>query len=151
MSTFVSEEGLEELKKELKRRKDVLRPEIAQKIASAKELGDLSENFEYHDAKDQQGQNESRIMELEEMIRGAVLVQKKSGGSAISLGCTFVAEKDSEQKTFQLVGSSEAGPLEGKISNESPMGQAFLGHTVGDVVEITTPAGIVNYKIVEIK
>lgn len=151
MSTFVSTQGLEDLKKEFDQRKNITRPEIAQKISSAKELGDLSENFEYHEAKEQQGQNESRIMELEQMIREAVLVQQKTGGITLSLGCTFTAEKDGEKKVFQLVGSSEANPLEGKISNESPMGQAFLGHTVGEVVEIKTPAGVVNYKIIEIK
>ncbi|MFA6131566.1 MAG: transcription elongation factor GreA [Patescibacteria group bacterium] len=151
MSTFVSSQGLEDLKKEFAERKSITRPEIAQKISSAKELGDLSENFEYHEAKEQQGQNESRIMELEQMIREAVLVQQKTGGVTLSLGCTFTAEKDGTKKVFQLVGSSEANPLEGKISNESPMGQAFLGHIIGDVVEITTPAGIVKYKIIEIK
>jgi transcription elongation factor GreA len=151
MSTFVSSQGLEDLKKEYEERKNILRPEIAQKISAAKELGDLSENFEYHEAKEQQGQNESRIMELEQMIREAVLVQQKTGGVTLSLGCTFTAKKDGEVKIFQLVGSSEANPLEGKISNESPMGQAFLGHTVDDVVEIATPAGVVIYKIIEIQ
>jgi len=151
MPTFVSSQGLEDLKKELEKRKKVLRPDIAQKISSAKELGDLSENFEYHEAKEQQGQNESRVMELEQMVREAVLVHQKTGDVTLSLGCTFTAEKNGEKKVFQLVGSSEASPFEGKISNESPMGQAFLGRAVGDVVEITTPGGIINYKIIEIK
>jgi len=151
MSTFVSTQGLEDLKKEFADRKNITRQEIAQKISSAKELGDLSENFEYHEAKEQQGQNESRIMELEQMIREAVLVHQKTGDLTLSLGCTFTAEKDGDKKVFQLVGSSEANPLEGKISNESPMGQAFLGHKVGDIVEIKTPAGIFSYKIIEIK
>ena len=151
MSTFASAQGLEDLKKELENRKKVLRLEIAQKISSAKELGDLSENFEYHEAKEQQGQNESRVMELEDMIRNVIIVHDKLGDSTLSLGCTFVAEKDGTKKNFQLVGSSEANPLEGKISNESPMGKAFLGRAVGDIVEITTPAGVINYKIIEIK
>lgn len=151
MSTFVSTQGLEDLKKEFADRKNITRQEIAQKISSAKELGDLSENFEYHEAKEQQGQNESRIMELEQMIREAVLVHQKTGDLTLSLGCTFTAEKDGDKKVFQLVGSSEANPLEGKISNEAPIGQAFLGHKVGDVVEIKTPAGIFSYKIIEIK
>lgn len=150
-TTFVSPQGLEDLKKELENRKNLLRPEIAQKIGSAKELGDLSENFEYHEAKEQQSQNESRIIELEEMIMNSEIVHSKSGGSIISLGCTFVAEKGGERKKFQMVGSSEANPLEGKISNESPIGQAFLGQAVGDVVEISMPAGKMVYKIIEIK
>ncbi|HBR80345.1 MAG: transcription elongation factor GreA [Candidatus Uhrbacteria bacterium GW2011_GWE2_45_35] len=151
MSTFVSTQGLEDLKNELENRKKVLRPEIAQKISSAKELGDLSENFEYHEAKDQQGQNESRVMELEDMLRNVVIVHSKTGDSTISLGCTFVAEKDGTKKNFQMVGSSEANPLEGKISNESPIGQAFLGSAVNETVKITTPGGEIKYKILEIK
>jgi len=152
-ATFVSTQGLEDLKAELVKRKTVVRPEIAQKIGSAKELGDLSENFEYHEAKDQQGLNESRIMDLEEMIRSAVIVHDKSGGGdlSVSLGCTFIAEKDGTKRTLQIVGSSEANPLEGKISNEAPMGQAFLGRAVGDIVEIEMPAGKIAYKILEIK
>jgi len=152
-ATFVSTQGLEDLKAELVKRKTVVRPEIAQKIGSAKELGDLSENFEYHEAKDQQGLNESRIMDLEEMIRSAVIVHDKSGSGdlSVSLGCTFVAEKDGTKRTLQIVGSSEANPLEGKISNEAPMGQAFLGRAVGDIVEIEMPAGKIAYKILEIK
>lgn len=151
MSTFVSAQGLEDLKKELENRKVVLRPEIAQKISSAKELGDLSENFEYHEAKEQQGQNESRVIELEEMIRSAVIVHDKRGDSTISLGCSFAAERDGVKKDFQLVGSSEADPLAGKISNESPIGQAFLGLAVGEIAEIKTATGFIKYKIIEIK
>jgi len=150
-TTFVSQQGLEDLKVELQHRKNDLRPEIAQKISSAKELGDLSENFEYHEAKEQQVQNESRLMEIEEMIMNAVIVHDKKGDSTISLGCTFVAEKDGIKKTFQMVGSSEANPLENKISNESPIGQAFLGQAVGDVVEFSMPSGKIKYKILEIK
>jgi transcription elongation factor GreA len=151
MATFVSAQGLEDLKKELENRKVVLRPEIAQKISSAKELGDLSENFEYHEAKEQQGQNESRVIELEEMIRNAVIVHDKTGDSAISLGCSFTAERDGLKKDFQIVGSSEADPLAGKISNESPTGQAFLGLAVGETAEIKTVNGSIKYKIIEIK
>jgi transcription elongation factor GreA len=151
MATFVSTQGLQDLKDELENRRNIQRPEIAQKIASAKELGDLSENFEYHEAKEQQGQNESRIIELEEMIREAVIVHSKTGDSTISLGCSFVAEKDGVGKHFQMVGSSEANPLEGKISNESPMGRAFLGLAAGEVAEIKTTNNSIKYKVIEIK
>ncbi|MFH1253533.1 MAG: transcription elongation factor GreA [Candidatus Uhrbacteria bacterium] len=150
-TTFVSQQGLEDLKVEIEHRKKILRPEIAQKIGSAKELGDLSENFEYHEAKEQQAQNESRIMEIEGMIINSVIVHDKKGDSTISLGCAFIAEKDGTKKTFQIVGSSEANPLAGKISNESPIGQAFLGAAVGETVEISMPSGIIKYKIIEIK
>ena len=149
--TYISKEKLVELEAELEHRKKVLRREIAEKISSARELGDLSENFEYHEAKDQQGQNESQIARLDMMIKDAVLVTERTGGIAISIGSTFVVEVDGQKKTFEIVGSSEAHPLEGKISNESPLGNAFLGHGPGEEVEVETQSGKKVYKILEIK
>jgi transcription elongation factor GreA len=151
MPTYVSAEGLEQLKRELEDRKKVQRREIANKIESAKELGDLSENFEYHEAKEQQAMNESRIGALQDMLKDFIIVQEKLGGSAISLGSSFVVQLNGQEKTFEIVGSSEANPLGGKISNESPLGQAFLGHAVGDVVEVNVPSGVVKYIIKQIK
>jgi len=151
MPTYVSAEGLEKLKNELESRRNTIRKEIADRIFAAKELGDLSENFEYHEAKDSQAMNESRIMELEAMIKDSVIVEQKTGSSTISLGNSFVVETDGKKKTFEIVGSSEADPMSGKISNESPLGQAFLGHGVGEMVEIAVPSGAMKYKIVEIK
>ncbi|MEK7665552.1 MAG: transcription elongation factor GreA [Patescibacteria group bacterium] len=149
-TVYVSSEALAELKQELERRKFVTRREIAARLEVAKELGDLSENFEYHEAKEQQGANESRVIELESIIRNAVLVEKKIGGT-IALGSTFTAEVDGAQKVFRLVGATEANPLEGKISNESPIGKAFLGKNHGDVVEVNVPSGKVNYKILRVE
>src|SRR3989338_6999649 len=103
-AVYVSAEALEELKHELHHRKMVTRREIAARIEAAKELGDLSENFEYHEAKEQQGANESRIIELEDMIRNAVVVEKKTGGS-IALGSTFHVKVGGMEKAFQLVGA----------------------------------------------
>ena len=151
MPTYVSAEGLEKLKAELEDRRNKVRKEIAERIFAAKELGDLSENFEYHEAKDSQALNESRVMELESMIKDSVIVEQKSGGTTISLGNSFVAELDGKKRNFEIVGSNEADPIAGKISNESPLGQAFLGHEVGDKVEIAVPSGSIVYKIVEIK
>ncbi len=151
MPTYVSAQGHEDLKNELENRKRVLRREIAGKIEAAKELGDLSENFEYHEAKEQQAQNESRIGALEDMLKDIAIVQDRTGGNVIALGCTFLVETNGQTKTFALVGSNEANPLEGKISNESPLGNAFLGHAVGDVVEVTVPSGVISYTIKEIK
>ena len=151
MPTYISSEGLVKLEEEFEKRKKETRREIAGRIEQAKELGDLSENFEYHEAKEQQALNETRIIELEGMIRDAVLVEQKTGGSEVSLGATFVVEMNGVQKTFEMVGSNEADPIEGKISNESPLGQAFLGRGVGEDVEVEVPSGTMVYQIVEIK
>lgn len=150
MPTYVSKERLEAMKQEIIERKGKIRREIAERISVAKELGDLSENFEYHDAKDQQGYNEVKISQLESEIRDAIIIEDKSQQEIISLGCTFEAMIESEKKTFSIVGSSEADPMAGKISNESPLGQAFLGHAKGDVVEVKTPGGIRSYLITRI-
>ena len=149
MPTYISAQGLEELKIELKTRK-LERREIAYKIESAKELGDLSENFEYHEAREQQAMNETRIGQIEEMLKDIALVEEKRGGSTISLGSKFIVKMNGTQKTYEMVGSSEANPLDGKISNESPLGQAFIGHGVADVVEVTVPSGVMSYTIIEI-
>ncbi|HBP00312.1 MAG: Transcription elongation factor GreA [Candidatus Uhrbacteria bacterium GW2011_GWF2_41_16] len=151
MPTYISSQGLEDMKKEWENRKMKIRKEIASKIEAAKELGDLSENFEYHEAKEQQALNETRIAQLDDMLKDYVVIEEKRGGLFISLGCTFIVEYNGKQKTFEIVGSNEANPLEGKISNESPLGQAFLGHAVGTFVEVTVPFGVMQYKIIEIK
>ena len=151
MSLYISKEGLETLTREFEERTRVTRREIAEMISSAKELGDLSENFEYQDAKEQQALNESRILQVEEMIRDAVIVEQTSGTNRIDLGCTFVARVNGVDKTFQMVGSTEADPLAGKISNESPLGRALVGHVVGDVIPVTIPNGVIEYTIIHIK
>jgi transcription elongation factor GreA len=151
MPTYVSTHGHDELKRELVHRKRELRREIASKIEAAKELGDLSENFEYHEAKEQQAQNESRIWQLEDMLKDIVTVETRSGGVAIALGSRFTARNHAQQKkTFEIVGSQEANPMEGKISNESPLGQAFLGCGVDEIVELPVPSGTITYTITEI-
>ncbi len=151
MPTYISHEGLEELKKEFTHRSKITRFEIAERIADAKELGDLSENFEYHEAKEQQALNETRIVNLEGMIHDAVLIEKSHGKSEIALGVTFVALFNGKEKTFSIVGSTEADPLSGKISNESPIGLAFYGKKPGDSVEIETPRGNVTYEVISIQ
>lgn len=151
MPTYLSKQGLEDLKAEYEKRKDQIRKEIAEKISAAKELGDLSENFEYHEAKEQQGLNESRVIQLADMIRDAVIVEDSIGGTTLGLGTTFVVEVNGGKKTYSLVGSNESDPMAGKISNESPIGLAFMGHEVGDVIEIQTPGGTMTYKIISIK
>ena len=149
---YISQEGLDKLKQELEERKNVLRKEISERIGVAKEQGDLSENFEYQDAKDQQAENERKIANLEEMVHRAVVVEQKTGEDTVSLGVSFHAEGPGGMvKEFEIVGPSETDPMSGKISNESPLGQAFLGKKVGEVAEIETASGSVTYKITEIK
>ncbi len=150
MPTYISAEGLQKLMDELETRKKITRREIADKIGAAKELGDLSENFEYTDAKEQQGTNEVRVANLESMIKDSIVVQQQSGGEIVELGTTFVVEINGQQKTFSIVGRNEANPLTGKISNESPLGQAFIGHAIGESISIAVPSGTMVYKILSI-
>ncbi|TAL50125.1 transcription elongation factor GreA [Patescibacteria group bacterium] len=150
MPTYLSAEALEQMKIELEGRKKEIRREIAEKILHAKEMGDLSENFEYQTAKEEQALNETRIVELEDILHDVVLVEDATGAKEIALGTTFVVETEGKKKTFSLVGSNEANPLEGKISNESPIGLAFFGAKPGDQVEFQTPSGTVRYRIDEI-
>jgi len=151
MPTYISAPGLEGLKEELIRRTKETRKQIAEKISAATELGDLSENFEYHEAKEQQGLNESRVAQLEAMISDCIIVKDSVGGDTIDFGTTFDVEINKIKKTFSMVGSSEADPIAGKISNESPIGLAFMGHKVNDVIELTIPSGTIIYKILSIK
>jgi len=149
-NTYISESGLADMKKELEYRIKELRPEIAQRISDAKEMGDLSENFAYHEARDQQGINETRIVNLQEYISTAVVVEEKKGGS-IGLGSTFRVKTGGREITYEIVGENEASPMDAKISNVSPLGSAFLGKAVGDKVEAKVPSGVTVYEILEIK
>lgn len=148
--TYLSADGLQKMKEELEYRIKTLRPEIAQKLSDAKELGDLSENFEYHDSKDQQAQNEIRIVDLHHMLATAHVVADKAGGT-INLGSKFTVKIGSVEKTFSVVGENEADPMSGKISNASPLGAAFIGKAVGDKVSIEVPSGAVTYEIIAIE
>jgi transcription elongation factor GreA len=152
MSTqYLSLEGLEKLKKELEERKDETRAEITRKILAAKELGDLSENAEYSEAKEMQGFNEGRIVELEDVIKNAVIIGPHQKLEAVVVGSTVKVKSDQhgEQK-FTIVGAAESNPVQGFISNESPLGTAFLGRKKSEAIEVKTPGGIVTYKILEI-
>lgn len=147
---YLSPEGLENLKQELVNLKTVRRREVAAKIESAKALGDLSENAEYHEAKDELGFIEGRIMQIEDILKNVSVIQEGAHGGDVRVGSKIVVENAGKQKEFTIVGSNEAAPLEGKISNESPMGSAFLGHKKGDKVSVATPAGTQTYTIVDV-
>lgn len=148
--TYISAKALEQLKEELEHRMKVQRHKIAQMISDAKELGDISENFEYHDAKEQQGFNEVRISQIQHMLSTAVVVDAKVGGT-VGLGSKFTVKSGSTEKTFEVVGENEANPLAGKISNVSPLGKAFIGKSVGDKADVVVPSGVMTYEIMKIE
>lgn len=147
---YFSPKGLEKLKKELEERKYILRKEIAAKIMEAKDLGDLAENAEFTEAKKMQAFNEGRIEELENTIKNATLISEKGQGGIVTVGSSLKAKSPAGEHTFTIVGPSESDPLKGFISNESPLGKAFLGQIKGAEVEAQTPKGLVKYKIVEV-
>ena len=153
--TQITAEGLQKLEEELAQRKSVIREEILERIKEARAQGDLSENSEYDQAKEDQGKNESRIVELEQMINTAVIIDTSASSKEgkVSLGCTVVLKdmETDEEETYTLVGTTEADPFDNKISNESPVGKAVIGKKIGDVVVAVTPAGELSYKILEVK
>lgn len=144
----LTKEGVAELEKELANL-IAARANIADRIKTAREFGDLAENAEYQTARNDQDKNESRIAEIEHILQNVELIKKPRGGVKVQLG-SFVKLKNHKTMEFQVVGTVEADPLNGKISDESPIGQALLGKKVGDKVEIKTPAETASYKVVEI-
>ncbi len=145
--------GLQELETEVQELKVHKRKEIAQKIKEARAQGDLSENAEYDAAKEEQAEVEARIVQIEKLLKNVEVIDEDEVDlSSINVGCKvrlFDVEFD-EEIDYAIVGSTEADPLHGKISNESPVGQALLGLKVGDVAEVDTPAGLLKFKILEI-
>ena len=150
---FLTKKGYDERVARLEELKVVRRKEVAQKLKEAREQGDLSENAEYDAAKDEQRDIEARIEELEKILKNAeVVVEDDVDLDTINIGCTVdVYDKEFEEEiVFQLVGSTEANSLEGKISNESPVGKALIGKKVGDVVAVETQAGVIEYEVLKI-
>jgi len=145
---IVTAEGFDKLKRELAERLE-RRKQIASKIEYAKSLGDLSENFEYQEAKEDQSFNESRIMELEAMISRSV-VSDTGDTSSVTLGATITVTADGKSKKFTIVSFNEAEPAKGLISNASPIGMALLNRKIGDAVTIQTPRGAVHYVVTDI-
>ncbi len=138
----VTPEGLAEIKKELEELVRVRRPYISDKIRSARELGDLSENFEYHAAKNEQGFIESRIAELEAIVKNAVLIEQPAATGEVHMGSTVTfEEEDGAAATYKIVGPAEADYTAGRISFESDLGRALMGRRVGDEAEVKTPTG----------
>jgi transcription elongation factor GreA len=148
----ITPEGLEAVRKEHAELTQVWRPQIAAKIKAARELGDLSENFEYHAAKNEQGMKEARIKELEAIIKNHVLIEEHRVPGEVGMGSTVRFQEDGEdEETYRIVGPAEADPSKRRISYESAMGKAMLGHKVGDSVVVTTPNGSYRVRIVGIE
>ncbi|OGY65816.1 MAG: transcription elongation factor GreA [Candidatus Harrisonbacteria bacterium RIFCSPLOWO2_01_FULL_40_28] len=151
MESYLTREKLDELNKELDYLKGPKRFEIAERLKRAKELGDLSENSEYQEAREEQNHVETKIMELESLVKQAVIIQKSNNNDAVNVGGTVHVKKDGKAYKFTIVGSNESRPESGLISNASPLGRAFLGHKVGDVVVAETPSGKMKYEILKIE
>lgn len=153
---LITKKGLSKLKEELKYFKDVRRKEVAKRLKEAISYGDLSENAEYEEAKNEQAFIEGRIIELEKMIDNAQIITegKKSADTTVQIGTTVTVQNVTENddpETYTIVGSTEANPTEYKISNESPIGSALLGKSKNDVIKVKVPAGIFEYKILKVK
>jgi transcription elongation factor GreA len=151
---ILTAEGLQKLQEELDELKTVHRKEVNDRIRQAKEYGDLSENAEYEDAKQEQAFIEGRILKLEGMIRNSRIIDESEySADEVHIGATVKVKelKNNESYEFHIVGSAEADPTAKRISNESPLGRALLGHKKGETVDVSTPRGVVKYKIDAIK
>jgi transcription elongation factor GreA len=148
----ITPEGLEAVQKELQDLTTRRRPEIVSKIKAARELGDLSENFEYHAAKNEQGMMEARVKELEAIVKNHVLIETRTEKNVVGMGNTVrFAEDGEDEEIYRIVGPAEADPKAGRVSYESALGKALIGHRVGDKVEIRTPSGVYSVRITAIE
>ena len=148
----ITPEGLEAAEKELDELTSQKRPSIVAKIKAARELGDLSENFEYHAAKNEQGMLEARIKEFESIIKNHVLIEARTEKGVVGMGNTVrFAEDGADEERYRIVGPAEADPKAGRVSYESALGKALIGHRVGDEVDINTPGGRYSVRITGIE
>jgi transcription elongation factor GreA len=148
---LLTKEGLQKLEKELEELVSVKRPEIAERIKYAKDFGDISENAEYEDAKNEQGMLEGRILVLENMIRNAVIIEEKAKeGGIVQIGSKVDVKDEFGTQSFTIVGPAEVDVSAGRISLESPVGKALIGHKVGESVDVQSPGGVRKVKIVKV-
>jgi len=150
---YLTQQGIEKIKEELEHLRQVERANIAKRLRAAIEMGDLSENADYIKAKEDQGFVEGKIQELEATLNNVEIIQKNTlQDGIIKIGShVMIKEEGYEEERIQIVGSKEADPPKGKLSYESPIGSALLGHQIGDIVRVETPGGYLNFKIKEIK
>ena len=151
-TNYITEEKKKALQDELHHLKTVKRKEILEALEAARALGDLSENAEYHQSREDQGKTEDRILQIEHMLKSAVVVKKHSSAS-VEIGTTVKVKKgiEKDEITYSIVGAEEADMSHNKISNKSPLGEALFGRTKGDVVSIKTPKGLVKYTLIDIQ
>ena len=151
--SYLTPEGAAKLRAELLELRGPRREDISRRLREAIEMGDLSENADYHKAKEDQGFLEGRIQELEYLLQNFVVIEKKVGvKSTVEVGVTVTIQEDGEEpETYQIVGGKEADPKKGLISNDSPIGSALIGKSLGDSVDVQTPAGIIQFKIIKIE
>jgi transcription elongation factor GreA len=147
---YLSKEGLEQIRHELDELVNVRRAEIAARIHEAKEHGDITENAEYEDAKNEQAFVEGRIQALSALVKNAVVIEENHNSTHVQIGSTVAIQSKDGKESFMIVGSAEASPAEGRISNESPVGRALLGRKKGEEVTVSVPAGDSKYKILSI-
>lgn len=150
MTKLLTKEGYKKFQEELEERRTTIRQSIAQAIKEAKEQGDLSENAEYSEAKRQQTENESRIAELEMVIKNSQIVEYDDKTDSVQMGSAVTVDFNGNKVEFKIVGSNEADPANFKISNESPIGKSFMGKKKGDEIKVETPKGKMKYKILKI-
>ncbi len=146
---YMSAESLQELKNELSNLRNITIPDIAKRIDEAKQQGDLSENAEYHQAREDMAWAQGRAIEVERIINNSQIIVNKQTGS-VSIGSVIAVKVNGKEKQYSIVGPQEIDPAKGLISNESPLGEAFLGHKEGDLVEVKTPAGKTVYEILKV-
>ena len=151
-TNYITEEKKKALIAELDNLKNVTRKEIKESLNAAKALGDLSENAEYHQAREDQGKTEDRINQIEYMLQSAVIIKKHSS-SKVEIGTTVVLKKEGSKTniTYVIVGAEEADITQNKISNKSPLGQALFGKKKGDIISIATPKGLAKYTLIDIQ
>ena len=147
---LLTKDGISKVEKELEELRTVRRAEVAERIKYAKDFGDISENAEYEDAKNEQGMVEGRILVLENMLRNAVVIEEAPNGGVVRLGSAVDVRDEFGKQTFSIVGPAEVDVAEGRISLESPMGKALIGHKVGEEVEVQSPSGPRRVKIVRV-
>src|SRR3990172_5618266 len=149
---YLTPQGKAKVKAELENLINNKRVALAKRLRDAIQQGDLSENADYHAAKEDQAFLEGKVLELQEMVRSAVIIKEQNGAEIVQVGVRVtVQEEGSDPETFFVVGAKEASPREGKISNESPVGRALLGKRVGETAAVNTPAGETKFKIVRIE
>ncbi len=151
MEKYFTPEGIEKLKKQLKDLKTIERKKVAQRLKESSSLGDLSENAAYHQAKESQVVLEGKILELESLIKNAIIVEKKEKTGWVQIGSKVFVNSEDEEQIFKIVGANESNPSQGEISYDSPLGKAFLDKPEGVVVEVDVPKGRIKYKILKIE